>query len=149
MAEIRVQIQGRSYRVGDDPAYADLPLPDWFPASMHAPWYESRERWGLSPEYGRVYRNPGEGLLVLGSCAQFGDGHLWLHVSASRRDHKMPTWEQLLQVKRVFVGDVRTAYQVMPPLHKHVNIHPGCAHLYCCLDLDQYLPDFTAGGETI
>jgi hypothetical protein len=96
-----------------------------------------------------VYRNGGEGLLVLASCARQLDAQRWLHVSVSRRDKKIPTWEQMCQVKRVFLGDERTAYQVMPCKDKWVSIHPGCLHLWCCLDRDQYLPDFTAGGSTI
>jgi len=147
MAEIRYQ--GRTYKVGDDPRHEDVVLPDWFPASVHASWRESAEQWGPSRAYGRVYRNQGEGLLVLVSCARHSDAQRWLHVSVSRRDKKLPTWEQMSQVKRVFIGDERTAYQVMPPKSKWVNIHPACLHLWCCVDLDSYLPDFTAGGETI
>ncbi len=141
--------QGRMYKVGDDPRHEDVTLPDWFPASVHASWRESIEAWGPSRAYGRVYRNQGEGLLLLVSCARYSDAQRWLHLSVSRRDKKLPTWEQMSQVKRVFVGDERTAYQVMPPKSQHVNIHPACLHMWCCVDLDHYLPDFTAGGETI
>ncbi len=147
MAE-EILFQGRSYRVGGDPRHVPQPLPDWFPALTPPAWRETREGFGQDRVYGRVYRNVGEGLLVLASCAFYDDGVAWLHVSVSRRDRKIPTWEQMSQVKRVFVGDDRTALQVMPPKHKWVNMHPGCLHLYCCLSHD-VTPDFTAGGDTI
>lgn len=147
MAEIR--FQGRTYTVGGDPRHEEVVLPEWFPASLRVGWRESTEQWGPSRAYGRVYRNPGEGLLVLVSCARYCDAQRWLHLSVSRRDKKLPTWEQISQVKRVFIGDERTAYQVMPPKDKHVNMHPGVLHLWCNIDKDQYLPDFTAGGDTL
>lgn len=147
MAEIH--IHGRTYKVGGDPRHEEVVLPDWFPASVHPCWRESTEQWGPSRSYGRVYRNQGEGLLLLVSCARQADAQRWLHLSLSRRDKKLPTWEQMGQIKRVFIGDERTAYQVMPSKSKHVNIHPGVLHLWTCVDLDSYLPDFTAGGETI
>ncbi len=139
---------GRRYRVGGDLSHVAHPLPDWFPALTPLAWRETKERFGQDRAYSRVYRNAGEGLLVLASCAVYGDGVPWLHVSVSRRDRKIPTWEQMSQVKRVFVGDNRTALQVMPPKHQWVNIHPGCLHLYCCLTHD-VTPDFTAGYDTI
>lgn len=142
-----ITYQGRTYQVGGDHHVA-CPLPAWLPTVPPAAWHESRERWGLSRDFGRAYRKPGEGLLVLLSCAECGDRKRWLHVSVSRADRKIPTWEQMSQVKRLFIGDERTALQVMPPKAKHVNIHPGVLHMYVCLDGD-VTPDFTAGGETI
>lgn len=126
------------------------PLPDWLPQGLPMGWRETRERWGDLPDraYGRVYRKDGEGLLVLVSCAEQGDRKRWLHVSVSRRDRKIPTWEQMSQVKRLVIGDERTALQIMPPKAKWVNIHKAVLHLWHCLDGDG-LPDMTAGGETI
>lgn len=67
-------------------------------------------------------------------------GENWLHVSASRRD-RIPSWEDMVMVKRLFVGSQRKALQVMPPDAEAVNIHPHVLHLWCCLDRDP-LPDF-------
>jgi hypothetical protein len=142
-----IMYQGRAYQVGGG-YHVVCPLPDWLPTVLPAAWRESREQWGPSRDYGRVYRKPGEGLLVLTSCAERADRKRWLHVSVSRADRKIPTWEQMSQVKRLFIGDERTALQVMPPKAKYVNIHPGVLHLYHCLDGD-VTPDFAAGGETI
>jgi hypothetical protein len=149
MSESRETItyQGRTYQVGGG-YHVPCPLPEWLPTVLPAAWLESREQWGPSRAYGRVYRKPGEGLLVLLSCAEQDDRKRWLHLSVSRQDHKIPTWEQMSQIKRLFIGDERTALQVMPPKAKHVSIHPGVLHLWCCLD-GEVVPDFTAGGETI
>jgi len=144
-----VTYKGRTYRVGDDPRHQPVALPDWFPPGLGLGWRETYEKWGTSRVYGRVYRKEGEGLLVLASCATQADNQTWLHVSVSRLDRKIPTWEQMSQVKRHFIGDERTAYQVMPPKTKWVSIHAGCLHLWTCVDQDAYLPDFTANGETI
>jgi hypothetical protein len=142
-----ITYQGRTYQVGGGHHQA-CPLPDFLPTVLPVAWRESREQWGESRAYGRVYRKPGEGLLVLLSAAECGDRKRWLHVSVSRKDTRLPTWEQMSQVKRLFIGDARTALQVMPPKAKHVNLHPGVLHLWHCLDGD-VTPDFTAGGETI
>lgn len=142
-----ITVHGRTYTIGAG-HQVPVPLPDFLPRVLPPTWQESRERWGASHDYGRVYRKPGEGLLVLVSCAEQGDGKRWLHVSVSRRDHKLPTWEQLLQVKNLFIGEARTALQVLPAKNRYVNIHPGVLHLWHCLEGD-VTPDFTAGGETI
>jgi hypothetical protein len=143
-----VRFQGRTYQVGGGERHEPALLPDWLPTVLPAAWQESCEQWGPSRVYGRVYRKAGEGLLVLLSCAEYGDRKRWLHLSVSRADRKIPTWEQMSQVKRLLIGDERTALQIMPPRAKHVNIHPGVLHLYHCLD-GEVTPDFTAGGETI
>jgi hypothetical protein len=140
----------RTYTVGEG-YLVPVILPAWFPAQPHVSWRETTESMpGIPPAraYHRVYRKDGEGLLVVVSCAERDDRKRWLHVSVSRRDHKIPTWEQLCQVKRVFIGDDRTALQILPPKAKWVNIHTACLHLWCSLDGD-VTPDFTAGGETI
>src|SRR5262245_952731 len=116
-----ISFQGRTYQVGSHEHHVPSLLPDWLPRVLPATWMESREQWGPSRAYGRVYRKVGEGLLVLVSCAEYGDHKRWLHVSVSRRDHKIPTWEQMSQVKNLFVGDERTALHIMPPKARYVN----------------------------
>ncbi len=71
------------------------------------------------------------------------EGKEWLHVSVSYPD-KLPTYDDLCEVKKTFIGDERTALQIFPPKVKHVNIHNYCLHLFCCLDGD-VTPDFTRG----
>ncbi len=54
----------------------------------------------------------------------------------------------MCQVKTLFCGEERTAYQVHPPASKHVSIHDKCLHLWTCLD-GPVTPDFTRSGDTI
>jgi len=87
---------------------------------------------------GAAYRRA-DGLAVIASGAVEQDGRRWLHVSCSRAT-QLPSWQDLRDVKELFCGPERAA--------KHVNIHPHCLHLWCCLEGD-VLPDFTQGGNTI
>jgi hypothetical protein len=114
---------------------------------LPAPWQEEPPDYGWDKDYNRVYRRHGT-ILVLLSCAQYGDGKVWVHLSVSRKSREIPTWSLMSEIKEVFLGAERTAYQVHPPRSKHVNIHPGVLHLYCCVD-GPVTPDFTGGGDTI
>ena len=72
------------------------------------------------------------------------DGHEWLHVSMSR-EGRIPSYEDMTQVKRIFVGDDRMAVQIFPAKERHINIHNYCLHLWCPLDYEP-LPDFGKFG---
>ena len=61
------------------------------------------------------------------------DNKAWLHVSMSHAD-RLPSYEEMVAVKRLFVGDDITAYQVFPPIAEHVNLNSYCLHLWACLD---------------
>jgi hypothetical protein len=69
----------------------------------------------------------------------------WLHVSVSRRAY-VPSYDDLAEVKRVFVGDDVQAVQVFPRRERHVNIMPTCLHLWARLDASDGLPDFGKEG---
>lgn len=96
---------------------------------------------------GASYRNKRRGLMVICSSAEEQDGFKWLHVSVSRRS-RIPTYGDLVIVKRLFVSKHRKALQVFAPEVEHVDIHPNCLHLWCCLD-GEPLPDFTRGTGSI
>lgn len=81
------------------------------------------------------------------SADVYGDHRRWHHVSVSFPD-RLPSWEDLLMVKRLFMGVETTALQVLPPARKHVNIHPFVMHLWRCLDGD-VTPDFTRGRNML
>lgn len=85
--------------------------------------------------------------VVLSICPEFYDSNTWVHVSISRRG-KEPSYQDLVYLKRHWLGDNLKAIMVLPEKERHVNIHPNCLHLYCCLDGD-VLPDFTMGMGTI
>ncbi len=77
------------------------------------------------------------------------DGKDWLHASVSRRNKQMPTYENLMDLKRLCIGEHHTAYQVFPPKDKYVNLASmHVLHLWSCLDGD-VTPDFTRGFGTI
>lgn len=87
----------------------------------------------------------GRGLAVILSGAVELDGRRWIHVSVSRRD-RVPSYEDLALIKRVFIGRDKRALQLFVPEAEHVNVHRFCLHLWHCLDGDG-LPDFRAQGQ--
>jgi hypothetical protein len=90
-----------------------------------------------------------DGLKVIWSMADEADEHRWLHVSVSRHDGKLPTYEHMCEVHRRFIGRDRYSYEVHAPQAKHVNINPGVLHLWAVVDGPEPLPDFTRGGATL
>lgn len=88
-----------------------------------------------------------DGLVVIETTARQDDGREWLHVSMSYPD-RLPAYEDMATVKRLFVGPDRRAIQVFPAAVYHVNIHDFCLHLWCCLSpRGDGLPEFGARGS--
>jgi|WetSurMetagenome_2_1015567.scaffolds.fasta_scaffold529384_2 hypothetical protein len=85
-----------------------------------------------------------DGLLVLVSGGLEQDNRRWLHASMSKRQ-QLPSWSDVREVKDLFIGRDRYAYQVLPPPSHYVNFHPNVLHLWACLD-GEPLPDFTRGA---
>lgn len=109
-----------------------------------APGWEYVSSW---PEDGAIYANRTLGLKVIVSQGKEADGREWVHASLSRRS-RMPTYEDMALVKRLFIGEEKKAIQIFPPGSEHVNIHNFCLHLFHCVDED-VLPDFTRGSGLI
>jgi len=86
--------------------------------------------WGDSGA-GAAFTEPRLGLHVIATLDE-GGPDCWLHVSVSRKD-RIPSYEDLHLVKRLFIGDHRDCVQYFPPRSKHVNLHPFCLHLWHCL----------------
>ena len=88
-------------------------------------------------------------LFLLATERVEADGKRWRHVSVSRRDHIMPTYDDLMMLKSICIGDHRTALQVFPPKSQHIDWAGRrgiqVLHLWCCLDGD-VVPDFRIGG---
>ena len=83
--------------------------------------------------------------IVLFSVGKHGE-KWWLHVSLSHPE-KIPSYMDVAEVKRIFVGKDRQAIQVFPKESEHVNLHPRCLHLWACLDPDgDGLPAFGEHG---
>lgn len=91
--------------------------------------------------------HPKRGLRVIHSICREADGEVWAHVSISRRDRKMPTWETTRDVFREVAGDDLVGVIVVPPADEHVN-KAEVAHVWACLTR-RPLPDFTRGTGSI
>lgn len=96
---------------------------------------------------GCSYIHPG-GLRVIISGQIEEDGKRWLHCSLSRRN-TIPSHDDIITVRRAFLGEDRYAYQVFPPKDRYVNIHPHVLHLWSCVDEPEgkLLPEFSRGGS--
>lgn len=64
----------------------------------------------------------------------------WKHISVSRVDRKMPTWEQMGLVRRAFFDEEWCVVQVHPPKSEYVNLHPTTLHLWSKVG-ERTLPD--------
>ena len=53
----------------------------------------------------------------------------WDHVSISRKD-RVPNWEEMEFIKRLFFKDDEVAMQLHVPPADHINCHPNCLHLW-------------------
>lgn len=84
---------------------------------------------------------------VVTSAAIEADGKRWLHCSMAH-PNRLPTYEELQLLKRVWIGPDLTAYQIFPPPDQHVNLHRFCLHLWACLD-GPVTPDFSYGTGSV
>lgn len=96
---------------------------------------------------GGVWKNLRTGQAVIASVSREPDGRRWLHVSTSFAA-RLPSYAELCEVKRLFIGADRRALQLFVPTAEHVNIHPHTLHLWHCVDGDG-LPDFTGGTGSV
>lgn len=90
----------------------------------------------------RGFRHTTNGLRVIVTGA-YHEGKRWLHVSASKST-STPSWGEMWEVKRVFVGEDRRAIMVSPPKEFYVNVHKFTLHWWACWD-DDGLPEFSRG----
>lgn len=82
-----------------------------------------------------------DGLSVICSGSVEADGKRWLHVSFAR-PNRMPDYDDLLRVRRIFIGDDRYCCAVWPPKDRYVSLHRYALHLWSCLD-EWPLPEFS------
>lgn len=74
-----------------------------------------------------------------------GDFTYWTHASMSWID-RVPTYDELVQLKRAVWGDDGEAYQVHSRAERHVNLHEFALHLWGRADGSPVLPDFGRFG---
>ena len=99
------------------------------------------------------YRARYKHLIIIASDAMEEDNRWWRHVSVSRKDKAMPTYDDLLLLKDLTIGAKRIAIQVFPPEQRHIDIAGRLPNPVQVLHLwspdDDFLPDFARGGNTI
>ena len=84
---------------------------------------------------------------LIHSVALEEDGEVWEHVSLSREDGDLPSWEQTRDVFREVAGPTALGIIVVAPKPEHVDI-AEVMHVWRCLTR-RPLPDFTRGFGTI
>jgi hypothetical protein len=88
-----------------------------------------------------------DGLRVIADGGVELDGNRWLHASCSRAG-KTPGYYDLKATYQTFIGHGLHAYQLFVAPGEHVSINE-VLHLWSCVDRPAYLPNFTAGFDTI
>jgi hypothetical protein len=58
------------------------------------------------------------------------NGGGWDHVSVSRSDDQVPTWDDMCKIKDLFFAPEETVVQFHPKQSEYINHHPGCLHLW-------------------
>lgn len=117
-------------------------MSDWNFLNKHRytiPGYPATDNaWGFNGAF--KFSIPGEARLV---CVIASDGMGWQHVSVSfgQRSPRTPSWELMCAVKDLFWEPEDAVIQIHPPKSEYVNFHPGCLHLWRCVDgREQPLP---------
>ena len=64
----------------------------------------------------------------------------WEHVSVTRQDKKIPSWNIMCYVKDMFWDDDDVVVQFHPAKKDYVNTHPGCLHLWRPTDREVHSP---------
>lgn len=59
-----------------------------------------------------------------------GDMGGWDHVSVSRPNNSMPTWDNMTWVKGLFFSPDECVVQFHPRSADYVDHHPGCLHMW-------------------
>ena len=94
-----------------------------------------------------AWRHRARRLALIHSVAVEQDHQVWEHLSLSRDDGAMPSWEQVRDVFREVCGPDALGIIVVPPKSEHVDI-AEVAHVWRCLTR-RPIPDFTHGLKTI
>lgn len=93
-----------------------------------------------------AWRHDERRINVICSAAIEEDDRAWLHVSLTKHapggGWLMPSYEDICDVKREFIGDDFRAIEIHASAAVHVNIHGTCRHLWACLENDG-LPEFS------
>lgn len=89
---------------------------------------------GMKLVYCRAFINSVSKIRIIFSIEHHANGLNWVHVTTSHRN-RLPSWEELVYTKEIFIGNV-WVYQVLPPKEHYMNISENCLHLWHCPDKD-------------
>lgn len=110
-------------------------MSDWAFLNKHRvkndPLFYSDESYGFNGAF--EFPLPGEARRVF--CIA-SDGMGWEHVSVSfgRFNLKTPPWSVMCQVRDLFWEPGQWVVQFHPAESEYVDNHPGCLHLWRCID---------------
>lgn len=92
-------------------------------------WHEKElALYGVSGDKGNgIFKIPIYGVPFF-CVASNGGG--WDHVSVSKANRKMPTWEEMCKIKDMFFEDEETVVQYHPRKSEYVNVCDCCLHLW-------------------
>ena len=66
---------------------------------------------------------------VILSLDDMGDGSRRMHLSLSH-PKRLPTWDELVRAKELFMGTDVEAWQCLPRRDMYVNMHPNCLYIW-------------------
>lgn len=75
----------------------------------------------------------GQRITVIEDITVKADGRRWLHVSVAKPNGKMPTYEDIQEVRRLFIGKQRECYRIYPIKERYINF-AHVLHLWSCID---------------
>lgn len=84
-----------------------------------------------------------KGVRLLHSVMRQPDGKLWSHMSLSRSDHQLPSWEQLRDTHWLLYPSLNGVV-VCAPASQHYSL-AEVMHMWTCLD-GSPVPDFRIAG---
>lgn len=91
---------------------------------------------------GDGYKARWKHLLFVVSEAVESDGKIWRHTSVSRVDRTVPLYRDMMNMKRLTIGDDKYAYQIHPSKEDHIDIAGNrprpvqVLHMWACLGTD-------------
>ncbi len=84
----------------------------------------------VKPLLGKTYMGEIETKRWRGSVVFGFDEGGWEHVSVSPLKGRMPTWDDMCEIKDIFWDDEEEVIQIHPKKSKYVNMVDNCLHLW-------------------
>ena len=89
----------------------------------------TKVKW-VKPLFGGTYCAEIETKRWRGSVVFGFDEGGWEHVSVSPYKGKLPTWDDMCEIKDIFWNDDEEVIQIHPKKSEYVNILDNCLHLW-------------------